>query len=101
MKTLEEATKMVGVTRTDFGLRLHFSPIPNWYMKCGTNCPVCNNPIDWDWKWEGTIPQITTDKTPLIVEPILEGATLVTYGHRWIRLECNKCHTQMLAENFD
>lgn len=102
MRTLKEAAEMQGVTETEFGLSLHFSPIRNWYMPTGTDCPCCDNPIWWDWDWgKNTIPQITTDNTPTIVKPIISGASLIDFGHRWISMQCDKCHTQLLTENFD
>ncbi len=100
MRTIEEAIKKAGVTKTDSGLNLHFSPIPNWYgCILGFDCPICENPIDW--KWDGKLPNFTGDNTPQLVKPIVTGANLISYGHRWIRLECSKCHTQLEAENFD
>lgn len=102
MRTLDEATQLSGISRTEMGLNLHFSSIPNWYMRMGVDCPVCDNPIDWDWDWvTGKPPQITTDQTPSVVKPILIGAVLVSYGHRWLKMNCIKCHTELFAENFD
>ncbi len=88
MKTIEMACKEPGITSIDFGLNLHFSPIPNWYhCFLGFDCPICGNPIDWKWK-----------VGPARIEPIVTEATLIGYGHRWIRLECDKCHTKSQAE---
>ena len=101
MRTLEEAATAPGVSETEFGLKCHFSPIPNWYMPMGFECPRCDNPIDWDWAWYGEVPQITTIDTPALGKPVITGAFLIAYGHRWIRMECDKCHTQLFAENFD
>jgi len=104
MKTLAQAAETPGVTVTQDGkgLNCHFSPIPNWYMKTGFDCPRCGNPIDWDWDWGANAkPMITNDFTPSIVKPILTGAKLLAYGHRWIRIECDKCNTQLFPENFD
>ena len=59
MRTLDEAAEIVGVSKASDGLNLHFSPIPNWYMKMGCGCPICDNPIDWDWEWAEKPPAIT------------------------------------------
>ncbi len=100
MKTIEEVCEETGITRTGFGLNLHFSPIPNWYgYVLGFDCPICDKSIDWEW--QGELPNITTENTPALVKPKVMGASLVAYGHRWIRLECDECHTQLQAENFD
>ena len=99
MKTIEEAIQEPGITRTNSGLNLHFSPIPNWYgCILGFECPLCDNPIKWEW--EGKLPNFTGDNTPNFVKPKVDGGQLIGYGHRWIRLECNKCHTQLEGENF-
>ena len=99
MKTLEQAAKETGVSKTDFGLNLHFSPIPNWYMKCGLDCPICDNPIDWDFI--GEKPMVTNEVSASHLRPEVSGAELMDYGHRWLRMECNGCKTQLFAENFD
>ncbi len=100
LKTVDEAIQEAGITKTDFGLNLHFSPIPNWYgCILGFECPICENPIEW--KWDKKLPHVTGDNTPEIIKPIVTGAAMIAYGHRWIRLECDKCHTQLFAENFD
>lgn len=103
MKTIDEALEISGITKRDYGINLHFNPIPNWYgCVLGFDCPICDNPIDWEWKWDyGIAPQITTDETPEHCKPIVKNAHLIAFGHRWIRLECDKCHTQISAENFD
>ena len=101
MRTLKEASAMAGVSKVNFGLKCHFSPIPNWYRRMGFDCPRCDNPIDWSWEWVGERPLITDWRTPEVGKPVITGATMIAYGHRWIRMECNKCHTQLLAENFD
>ena len=49
MRTLAEASEITGVSEYEGGLRLHFSPIPNWYMKCGCPCPVCDNKMLRGW----------------------------------------------------
>ncbi len=99
MKTLEEASQQQGITLNGTVLNLHFSPLPNWYgCILGFDCPVCDSPIDW--KWEGNLPPFTGDNTPDLVKPKATGANLIGYGHRWIRLECDKCHTSLVAENF-
>lgn len=100
MKTLEQASKTQGITLDGKGLNLHFSPIPNWYgCILGFDCPKCDNPIDWEW--QGGIPDFTNEETTAHLKPKTKGANLIGFGHRWIRLECQKCHTQLKAENFD
>ncbi len=100
MKTIAEALEEPGITATDDGLNLHFSPIPNWYgCILGLDCPVCENQIDWEWI--GKLPNFTGDFTPKLVHPKAKGAELISYGHRWIKLECIICHTKLTAENFD
>ena len=103
MKTLQEATKTQGVSfEQGGGLRLHFSPIPNWYgCVLGFDCPVCNQSIDWKWV-NGKLPGMTTPASieASKVEPELTGGQLVGWGHRWIRILC-KCGTHLYAENFD
>ena len=104
MRTLEEAVELPGISKYEGpggGLNLHFSPIPNWYMKMGCDCPVCNSPIEWDWVWHDKKPMVTTDITPALGELVTKGCKLLKYGHRWITLECSKCHTQLCVENFD
>ena len=101
MRTLEEAAELSGISKTENGLNLHFSPIPNWYMKMGLDCPVCDNPIDWDWQWHDKVPMVTTEITPALCTPITNGCKLVKYGHRWITVAYNECHTLLYAENFD
>ena len=101
MRTLEEAAQTSGISMAENGLNLHFSPIPNWYMKMGYNCPVCDNPIEWDWQWYDKSPAFTGENTPMLGKPITNGCKLLKYGHRWITLECDKCHTLLFAENFD
>ena len=100
MKTLEQAAKIQGISLSGKGLNLHFSPIPNWYgCILGFDCPVCDNPIDWEW--QGEMPAFTNEETTAHLKPKLKGANLLDFGHRWIRLECEKCHTQLTAENLD
>ena len=100
MKTLEEAAKQQGITLNGVELNLHFSPIPNWYgCVLGLDCPRCNNPIDWEWP--GKMPSFTNEETTVHLKPIVKGAKLLGWGHRWIRLECDICHTQLCAENLD
>jgi len=100
MKTLKQAAQEQGITETDSGLNLHFSPIPNWYgCILGFACPICDAQIKW--KWEGKLPNITGDNTPSLVRPLMTGGNMIAFGHRWIKLECEQCHTQMTAENFD
>ncbi len=100
MKTLEEATKIQGVTLDHGVLNLHSNPMPNWYgCILGFDCPRCDNPIDW--KWQGKMPNFTNEETTAHLKPEVKGAKLLDFGHRWIRLECQECHTQLTAENFD
>lgn len=100
MKTLEQATETQGVTLDGERLNLHFSPLPNWYgCSLGFDCPRCENPIDWEW--EGKMPMVTNGTSVTHLKPKTKGAKLIAWGHRWILLECNKCHTQLNAENFD
>ncbi len=100
MKPIDEVCELPGITKTGQGLNLHFSPIPNWYgCVLGFDCPICDNPIDW--KWQGEMPNFTNEETTQHLKPTVKGATLMGFGHRWIRLECDKCHTRMEAENFD
>jgi len=100
MITLEEAAKEPGITRWDKGLRLHFSPIPNWYACIiGLICPICDNHINWEWDWEGPLP-VVTNRAPR-KSPEVTGAKLEDYGHRYIALTCNECGTKLFAENFD
>jgi len=97
-RTMEQAIEMRGITRTARGINLHFSPIPNWYgCILGFDCPICSNPIDW--KWTTKLPGITTGapSTP----PVVTGATLEEYGHRYICVSCGKCGTYLSAENHD
>ena len=104
MRTIEEAIELPGISKytgAGEGLNLHFSPIPNWYMKMGCDCPICSNPIDWDWQWHSDKPMVTTENTPMLCTPITNSCKLMKYGHRWITLECSKCHTILCAENFD
>lgn len=100
MKTLEQAAEQRGVTLDEHGLNLHFSPIPNWYgCVLGFDCPRCNTLIDWEW--QGNMPNFTNEQTTQHLKPIVKGAKLIAFGHRWIRLECDKCSTVLMAENFD
>ena len=104
MKTLEQAAETQGITigeaGTDKWLNLHFSPLPNWYgCILGFDCPRCENPIDWEW--QGKMPGFTNEETTRHLKPATKGAKLISFGHRWIRLECEKCSTELLAENFD
>jgi len=100
MKTLEQAAETQGVTLDGEGLNLHFSPIPNWYgCVLGFDCPRCDNPINW--KWRGVMPNFTNEESTAHLKPEVKGAKLLESGHRWIRLECNKCSTALTAENFD
>lgn len=104
MKTLEEAVEAPGVSKFEGvgeGLNLHFSPIPNWYRAMGTNCPICDNPVTWDWQWQSPKPVVTTEITPRFCTPVTTGCKLLKYGHRWITVECNTCHTMLCAENLD
>ena len=103
MKTLEEAVKIQGVSLLDDGLRVHFSPIPNWYgCFTGFDCPRCNQSIDWKWV-NGKLPSITNPASIQAsgVEPEVTGAILNSWGHRWIRLSCNGCSSVIRADNFD
>jgi hypothetical protein len=100
MKTLEQAAETQGVTLVGEGLNLHFSPIPNWYgCVLGFDCPRCNNFINW--KWQGKMPNFTNEETTAHLKPEVAGATLLEFGHRWIRLECTHCHTVLTANNLD
>ncbi len=97
MKTLEQACEIQGITKTEGGLNLHFSPIPNWYhCFTGFDCPICDNPIDWDWHFAQQL-----SSTQQIPPPTVTGAKYITHGHRWIKIEGDKCHTHLTAENFD
>jgi len=100
MRTLREAAEEPGVSLYKGGLNLHFSPIPNWYgCVLGFDCPRCNNLIGWTW--EGEMPNFTNEETTEHLKPKVTGATLIDFGHRWMRLECDKCHTKLKVENFD
>ena len=99
MKTLEEAAEIQGVSIDGDRLNLHFSPIPNWYMKCGLPCPICENEIVWGFI--GEKPMITNPVTSKHLKPDVQGAELLGYGHRWLCIRCNSCQTEMIAENFD
>ncbi len=100
MRTIAEATKIPGITRAGKGLNLHFSPIPNWYSCiAGVDCPICDTEISW--KWIGRLPDFTGDNTPSHVKPEIVNAKLLTYGHRWIMLECHNCRATLTLENFD
>ena len=103
MKTLEEAAAVQGVSLKGDGLRVHFSPIPNWYA-CfsGFDCPRCNSLIDWKWV-NGALPGITNPASIEVsgVRPEVTGATLISWGHRWLRLKCSRCSTEIGADNFD
>jgi len=101
IRTLDEATEIGGVYRTEDGLDCHFSPIPNWYMDCGFDCPVCKSTVGWTWEWKGKIPAVTNEGTPHIAKPVVTGAELIAYGHRWLKVQCSKCGTRLLCENFD
>ncbi len=103
MKTLIEAAKQVGITLFQDGLRIHFSPLPNWYA-CfvGFDCPVCDHPITWEWV-NGKLTGITN---PASIEasgirPEVKGAALDHWGHRYLYLKCADCSTVMRADNFD
>lgn len=104
MRTIEEAIELPGVSKfkgPGEGLNLHFNPIPNWYQGHKFDCPICNNTIKWDWKWHNKKPMVTTDNTPTLGLPLTKGCKFLKYGHRWITVECNQCHTMLCAENFD
>ena len=99
MEAIEEACKQPGISRLDDGLNLHFSPIPNWYgCILGFECPICGQSIDW--KWIGKLGAFTGDDTPSRVKPVVTGAALKSYGHRWIALVCDTCKIDLRAENF-
>ena len=100
MRTLDEAAKIDGVTKTEKGLNLHFSSLPNWYTCFSdVNCPICDNPISWEWDWgKNGCPQITTH-APENVK--VKGAALFDFGHRWLVCGCEKCGTKLFLENFD
>ena len=99
MKTLQEAQQEQGITLNGDTLNLHFSPLPNWYgCILGFDCPICGKPIDW--KWEGDMPNFTNAETTKYLKPVVTSAKLLAFGHRWISLECDNCHTKLTAENF-
>lgn len=102
IRTLEEAADSPGVSIQDGALRLWFDPIPNWYV-CVTGflCPHCDREITWDWK--GELPGVTTPTSIKMsgVHPIVNGAALLDWGHRYILLECLGCGTELYAHNFD
>lgn len=100
MKTLEQAAKEKGITLHGEWLNLHFSPIPNWYgCFLGFDCPRCDKSIDW--KWQGEMPGFTNEESTAHLNPVVTGAKLINFGHRWIRLECDNCHQKLSAENLD
>jgi len=104
MKTLEEASNVKGVTLEEAGdtkwLNLHFDPLPNWYgCILGFDCPRCGNAIDWEW--QGKMPSFTNEESTRHLAPITKGSSLIAFGHRWIRLKCDNCQTNLCAENFD
>ena len=99
MKTLDEACEIAGITKRREGLNLHFNPIPNWYgCIIGFECPVCGDSIEWKW---GKLPNFTNEESTANLRPEVKGARLLDHGHRWINLECEKCKTNLFAENFD
>lgn len=104
MKTLEQAAESEGITidmnSSGKWLNLHFSPMPNWYgCILGFDCPVCEKPIDWEW--QGELPSITTPSSTRHLKPLVKGAELKAWGHRWISLKCSECKTDLFAENYD
>lgn len=100
MKTIDEVCEYAGIIRTEDGINLHFSPIPNWYgCFSGFDCPICGNPIDWKWIWNGQPPQITT-RAPQ-KQPLITGAEYLTHAHRYLKMKCNGCGTIISAENYD
>ena len=101
MKTIEEATEIQGITKHGDGLRLHFSPLPNWYSFQGVDCPRCDQSIEWTWN--GKLPGFTTVETIFRsgVTPTVTGAKLIGWGHRSMELECGGCGTKLYADNYD
>lgn len=121
-RTMEEALLFPGISRLEkkpfipegpstlsrdglawSGLRLHFSPLPNWYGAIlRFDCPICDAEIDWEWHWRsGQAPGFTPGETPNWGKPVVTGAELLGYGHRWLYARCNTCQTELFAENFD
>ena len=100
MKTLEQAAEAQGITLRNGRLSLHFSSIPNWYgCILGFDCPRCDTHITWEW--EGKMSGFTNEKTVAHLKPKVTNAELIGFGHRWIQLRCDRCHTYLMADNFD
>ena len=101
-KSLEEVAKLPGIKVQDGKMFWHFSPIPNWYVITGTNCPRCGTDVAWEW--EGKLPGITNPASIAAshVQPkVVCGCEILDWGHRWIELKCLGCQTLIQAENFD
>ena len=101
MRTLTEALETQGTYLYEDGLELWFSPLPNWYIYKHVDCPRCEQEITW--QWAGTLPDITTPQSirGSGVLPVVSGAVLKNWGHRYLELQCQNCATSLYLHNFD